>query len=474
MQNVNGTDNFIQPLAAAYGIAYSIQPVEPSEDCLYLNVWAPQLGQNVQLPVMVWLHGGSNRVGSGAEGAYDGASLASRGVLVVTINYRLGAMGFFAHPELTAESPHHSSGNYGLLDQIAALKWVQQNITMFGGDPANVTVFGESAGSVDATTLITSPLSKNLFRRVIAESGPAFGIGQEQTLSRMHALGRAVGEEAGGLAGSQIEILRTLSAAQIMQIENRLITTKFKGYDPNASIVDGWVLPQSPARAFALGAIQHIDLMAGINAREFSAFRIAAAAQAKKSDQPTEKTGIREQAAQFANAVRPLYGSWTDIAVTSYMARILFGGAAALDQATNDVLAACPIGAEAALTTNAGQRAFVYRFDRSIPGKGESTLGAFHSLEIPYVFGTFQSHTFRWLPFTSTDRKLSQTIQAYWTNFAKTGNPNGPGLPQWNAWSADRESYIRFSQSGDAIPEQNFSPIYCHLAPDRLKQQLAN
>ncbi len=266
MQDANGTDSFIQPLAETYGVTYSLQQLDPSEDCLYLNVWTQQLRPSPLLPVMVWLHGGSNRVGSGAETGYDGASLASHGVVIVTINYRLGAMGFFAHPELSAESPHHSSGNYGLLDQIAALGWVQQNITKFGGDPANVTLFGESAGSVDATTLMTSPLSKSLFRRVIAESGPAFGIGPEQTLSKMQALGVAVGKEVAGRAGSQIEVLRNLPAAQVIQLENRLIASQFHGYDPNASIVDGWVLPQSPARAFARGAIQRVDLLAGMNA----------------------------------------------------------------------------------------------------------------------------------------------------------------------------------------------------------------
>lgn len=177
MQNPAGTDNFIQPLAETYGVAYTLQKLEPSEDCLYLNVWTPLLQAGAPVPVMVWVHGGSNRVGSGSESGYEGTSLASNGVVVVTINYRLGIMGFFVHPELTAESPHHSSGNYGLLDQIAALRWVQENIAQFGGDPGNVTLFGESAGAIDSTLLMTSPLAANLFRRVIAESGPVFGLG---------------------------------------------------------------------------------------------------------------------------------------------------------------------------------------------------------------------------------------------------------------------------------------------------------
>ncbi len=474
VQSEAGVGTFIKPLAATYGATFSIVPVSSSEDCLYMNAWAPDWPHKTRLPVMVWLHGGSNRVGSGTEDSYDGSALASHGVIVVTLNYRLGVMGFFAHPELTAESPHHSSGNYGLLDQIAALKWVQQNIGEFGGDPDNVTLFGESAGSIDATTLMASPLTRNLFRRVIGESGPAFGLGTERTVAYMEPLGVAIGKEVGVQAGSQIETLRKLPAAVIVQIEDRLIASQFKGYDPNASVVDGWVLPQSPAKAFASGTIQKFELLAGLNAREFSAFRIGAEAAQKKAGQPAKKAGVGEQVKQFADATRPLYGNWTDVAVATYMGRILMHGASALDQATNDILAACPTGAEAALVTNAGQRAFVYRFERTIPGPGESTLGAFHALELPYVFDTFQARTWSWLKFTPTDHKLSSVMQIYWTNFAKSGDPNGPGLPGWAAWNSDKEPYIIFGQNGDAVPEKNFSPIFCHLSPDRLKQQLGN
>lgn len=478
MQPAGGDDNFLEPLAAAYGVKYARQPLDPSEDCLYLNVWSRQLPPAALLPVMVWVHGGSNVSGNGAESGYDGSSLASRGVVVVTINYRLGVMGFFAHPELTAESPHHSSGNYGLLDQIAALDWVQRNISQFGGDPSNVTLFGESAGSIDALTLMASPLTKNLLRRVIAESGPVIGLGTAQNLARMHALGAAVGkeasEEAGSPAGTQIEALRKLPADRIAQIEARLIASQFKGYDPNAPIVDGWVLPHSAAQAFASGTIQHVNLLVGINAREFSAFRVAAAAAAKNAPQPSTKPSVSDQIKVVADTARPLYGSWTDLTVAFYLGEILLHGDAGLDQASNDIVGACPTGAEAALATNAGVRAFVYRFDRSVPGRGQPILGAFHSLEIPYVFGTLQSPSFNWLPFDSTDRTLSRAVESYWTNFAKSGDPNGPGLPPWAAWNDGQEPYISFSQSGDAVPERHFTPMDCHVSPDRLKERLAN
>jgi len=475
-QNVHGTDNFIQPLAATYGVTYIPETLDPSEDCLYLNVWTPKLQPGARLPVMVWLHGGSNRVGSGAQTAYDGTALASHGVLLVSINYRLGVMGFFSHPELTAESPHHSSGNYGLLDQIAALQWVQQNIAAFGGDPSNVTLFGESAGSVDATTLMTSPLAGGLFRRVIAESGPAFGLGPSRTVASMQPLANALGKQA--LAqhpvASQLEALRALPAAQLAAMEDHLVATDYKAYDPNAAEIDGWVLPRSPADAFATGKLLSVDLLAGFNAREFSAFRIAADAAAKKNPPTGPQPGIGDKLKVFADLARPLYGHWTNLAVATYTARIVMHGTPAIDQASNDIGAACPIGAEAALTTSAGHRAFVYRFERSVPGKGESRLGAFHSLEIPYVFGTFNDRMLNWLPFTATDRTLGDTIQTYWTNFAKSGNPNSAGLPQWQPWNTSHEPYMTFTREGTAVPETSFAPIFCHLSPDRLKEQLAN
>ena len=454
------------PLAAAYRAAYTPEIVDQSEDCLYLNVWAPE--KAAHLPVMVWVHGGSNRVGSGTETGYDGAVLASHGVIVVTVNYRLGIMGFFSHPELTAESPHHSSGNYALLDQLAALKWVRQNIAQFGGDPGNVTIFGESAGSVDVMTLMTSPLSKGLFRRVIAESGPVFALGPERSLSDMAPLGEAVGKAAGGSPGSEIQTLRQMPAAQVQQIENQLIATQFKGYYPNSPIVDGWVLPLSPAHAFASGAMQKVELIAGLNAREMAAFRVDGEAAAKAAGKAPPEPSLSPA---FAERARTLYGDSADKLAATYAARIKVDGVAALDQANNDMWA-CPIGAEAALATSAGLHAWVYRFDRSVPGPGEADLGAFHSLELAYVFGNFETPFFNWLPFNATDHKLGRVIESYWINFAKTGNPNGPGLPNWPNWNAAHEPYISFAENGNAVPMQKFSPIYCDLSPDRLKREL--
>ena len=476
MQASAGVDTFIAPLAAAYGMPFAMESSNPSEDCLYLNVFSPATPSSKRLPVMVWLHGGSNRAGKGSGDGYDGSSLASHGVIVVTTNYRLGVMGFFSHPGLTAESPHHSSGNYGLLDQIACLRWVQENIGQFGGDPGNVTLFGESAGSIDATTLMASPLAKGLFRRVIAESGPAFGLGPALTLSEAHAVGIAVGRAAVAQFPRQadvLDILRRMPAKQVAELDASTVA-RFKTFDPNASVVDGWVLPKSPASAFAVGSIQKVDLLAGFNGRELSAFRVGAAAAAKQSSRPAQKDDASSAAVKkLADAANPLYGAWTDIAVAMYLAQILVHGDVAVDRASNDMLVACPVGAEAALATSFGSRAYIYRFDRSIPGKGEQELGAFHGIELPYVFDTFASRSWRWLPITSTDHKLSELIQAYWTNFAKSGDPNGGVLPTWKAWNSDEEPYLEFSHGGSALPQQNFSPPFCHLASDRLRKKLA-
>jgi len=474
-QSAAGLDTYLAPLAAAYEAPYEAQPYPSSEDCLYLNVFAPWPTGRKGLPVMVWLHGGSNRVGTGADESYNGFSLASHGVIVVTINYRLGVMGFFAHPELTAESAHHSSGNYGLLDQIAALQWVQQNIGQFGGDPENVTLFGESAGSIDATILMASPLVKGLFRRVIAESGPAFGLGPPLTLAGAEAVGAAVGQTAAGESATQakaLETLRQMPAEQVAALEQRVVATRFKSFDPNGSVVDGWVLPQSPAKAFASGKIQKVDLLAGLNGRELSAFRIGAAAAAKQATQPSAKSAPSDAVKKLVDAAHPVYGGWTDMAVAMYLVQILMHGDIAVDRASNDMLLACPVGAEATLVGSLGARAFVYRFDRSMPGKGEAKLGAFHGLEVPYVFNTFTVRSWRWLPFTETDRKLSETMESYWTNFAKSGDPNAPGLPSWKPWNSGEEPYLAFTQNGTALPQRNFSPPFCHLALHDLQERL--
>jgi para-nitrobenzyl esterase len=374
-------------------------------------------------------------------------------------------MGFFSHPELTAESAHHSSGNYGLLDQLAALNWVKQNIAQFGGDPDNVTLFGESAGAIDAARLMTSPLAAGLFKRVISESGPAFESGQ--TLSQAEAFGSAVGALALGNAQSTpLQKLRVLPATEV-----EALVAKAKEQMPTditAAMADGWVLPISPQQAFLTGSIQKVDLLIGLNGRELSAFRLSAAAAAKASggqSSVAESGGLK----RFSAAARPYFGGWTEPAIAIYFGRILLNKNAGLDGAANDLIGACPVGAIASLTQASGQRVFVYRFDRTIPGKGEAELGAFHSLEVPYVFGSLRDREWQWLPSTVDDASLSDLLQTYWSNFAKTGNPNASGLPNWPAWS-DEEEFLLVNPDASVTAQRNFSPLFSRLGVNELKQ----
>jgi para-nitrobenzyl esterase len=465
-QRRSGLTPFFAPMAQAYGASFEQPPVESSEDCLYLDVWVPEWPVKRTLPVMVWLHGGSNTVGSGTQSTYGGASLTRHGVLLVTLNYRLGVMGFFSHPELTAESPHHSSGNYGLLDQLAALDWVRRNIARFGGDPGNVTLFGESAGAIDAARLMASPLAAGLFKRVISESGPAFESGQ--TLSEAEGFGSAVGDLAPGNARSTpLEKLRALPASEV-----EALVSKAKERVPTnltAATTDGWVLPRSPQQAFLTGSIQNVDLLIGLNGRELSAFRLAAAAAAKASGGPgsgADSGGLKK----FLEAARPYFGGSTYPAIALYFGRILVNKDAGLDGAANDLIGACPVGAMASLTSASGQRVFVYRFDRSIPGKGEAELGAFHSLEVPYVFGSLRDREWRWLPSTADDASLSDLLQTYWTNFAKTGNPNASGLPNWPAWSDGEKEFLLVNRDGSVTAQRNFPPPLSRLGASDLRQ----
>jgi para-nitrobenzyl esterase len=472
-QSTAGLNNFIEPLAQAYGAHYSGEPVRSSEDCLYLNVWMPAGPPHGPLPVMVWMHGGANIAGSGSESTYDGVGLVSHGVLLVTINYRLGVFGFFSHPELTAESAHHSSGNYGLLDQLAALRWVRKNIGRFGGDPDNVTLFGESAGAIDAGLLMASPLSNGLFRRVISESGPAFGPGRP--LEEAEAAGAAVGTAAPARFASTLQNLRALPAAQVVDLANKVLQARFPDV-AGAVILDGWVLPRSPQQTFVQGLIAKVDLLIGLNGREMSAFRVAAAsrtAAAPKSASKTDGGGAGGQTiGKLADTMSPLYGGWTYPAIAWYFSRMLIHRDAAIDKAANDVIAACPVGAMATLVRAAAQRAYVYRFERTVPGKGAANLGAFHSLEIPYVFHAFDDPVWRWLPFTDVDLRLSAAMEAYWTQFAKSGDPNSTGFPEWPAWNNDAEPFLEFGVDGRVTAQRDFAPIFCNLSPDRLRARL--
>jgi para-nitrobenzyl esterase len=388
VQNPIGTGAFLAPLAHRYGKSYATPRWELSEDCLYLNIWTPEWPAKTPRAVMFWIHGGSNRIGSGNESGYDGAELARHGVLVVTINYRLGPLGFFAHPALTRESPHRSSGNYGLLDQIAALRWVHDNIAKFGGDPARVTVFGESAGSIDTGMLMCSPLASGLFARAIMESGPVTGIAYAHSLRQAEQFGERVAAAAlhtqphGSAGDSGMERLRALPAPVILAAA--AATAK---EEPNPEFVlDGWVLSRTPQAVFAAGTQQPVTLIIGNNGREASVFRGASGA-ASVADPGPRKTS------------RISYGALAPLAMAAYAIDMHTGRTAAADEWLNDALMTCPSLAMAALNASAGHASFLYQFHRSIPGRGESELGSFHSLELPYVFGALRNPAWSWLAF---------------------------------------------------------------------------
>lgn len=461
MQNPLGTGAFLAPLAHRYGASYPTPKWDLSEDCLYLNIWTPAWPVKEPRAVMFWIHGGSNRIGSGNEPGYDGAELAKLGVVVVTVNYRLGALGFFAHPELTRESPHRSAGNYGLLDQIAALRWVHDNIANFGGDPARVTVFGESAGAIDTGMLMCSPLAGGLFAHAIMESGPVLGIAYAHSLRQGEQWGERVARLAlrtqpGGSAGdSPLRRLRALPAQAILAAAGAAARQQ---PDPEF-VLDGWVLPRTPQAAFAKGTEQPVSLIIGNNGREASVFRGASGAPLP-ADQGPLKT------------LRISYGNLAPLAMAAYTIDAHTGRTAAADEWLNDALMTCPSAAMATLNAAAGRPSFLYRFLRSIPGKGESELGSFHSLELPYVFGALRHPVWSWLPFAKLDDTLAAAIGSYWTNFAKTGDPNGGGLAQWRPYTRASEQYMEFGNDGRAHPRQGGRPTFCSLDIPKLKQRL--
>ncbi|RSL16305.1 para-nitrobenzyl esterase [Edaphobacter aggregans] len=408
-----------------------------SEDCLTLNVWAPLGAKKGSLPVMVWVYGGGFVSGSTSENRQDGQFLAHRDVVVVSMNYRMGIFGFFAHPELTAESPHHASGNYGLMDQAAALAWVKSNIAAFGGDPKNITIFGESAGSFSVSSLMASPLSKDLISKAIGESGGAF-----------HSSGityptREVAEEhwsqfAQAVFGTtKLAELRKISADDLVKAATAKTAPPHPRFGPD---VDGYFLPDSVPNIFAAGKQAHVPLLAGWNADEGRGEALFAkppvsvesfAAQAQKT--------FGDRAQEFL-AVYP--GTTDEEAKTSAGD---FGG-------DNFIAYSTWRWIEAHVRTG-NSPTYRYFFNLGSPGdKNHSAmLGAFHSDDIEYVFGTLDSRPEAvWRP---EDRKLSEMIGQYWTNFARSGDPNGPGLPKWPTTGPTEWQVMYLNANPEARPD---------------------
>ncbi|WP_165842940.1 carboxylesterase/lipase family protein [Phenylobacterium deserti] len=369
-----------------------------SEDCLYLNVWTPAEGLGAKLPVMVWIPGGGFNQGSGSVPIYDGAGLARRGVVVVTVNYRLNAFGFMAHPQLTAEG-QGASGNYGLQDQIAALQWVQANIAAFGGDPARVTVAGQSAGAASVHALLAAPAAKGLFHQAIAQSGSGMGSGGTP-LAKAEQDGVRFAE---GLGARTLAELRALPADKVLETPSGM---RF------APIIDGRTVPADPTRPG--NAVSDVPLLTGLTADESSGMNRSYGKSTPAELQTRLQTGFGALARQ-AGAI---YRASSDADA----------GEASKRLSRDRGLAATWLWAQSRLQTSR-QPVYAYLWTHVEPGPEEARYGAFHSSEMPYVFQTLAASPER--PFTQEDRRISDQMAAYWANFIAKGDPNGQGLPTW-------------------------------------------
>lgn len=378
-------------------------PMEPvSEDCLYLNVWTGAASAKEKRPVIVWIYGGGFMSGGAGCAIYDGEAMAKKGIIFVSINYRVGIFGFFAHPELTKESPHHASGNYGLMDQISALKWVQKNISAFGGDPDNVTIAGQSAGSMSVNCLVASPLCKGLFKHAIAESGASI---LPNPITGMATLKQA--EDAGFKTGTSIADLRKLTATDLMKKQQAI----------RGVIIDGYVLPQSISDIFLAGKQNDVELLTGWNEDDGVQF-------GKPKTSEEFKKQVKQQYGNDAETLLKLYPANTDEEAAKAQANINRDKTFGIQNYT-----------WANVQEEKGHhKVYLYHFTRRLPATGEYLkFGAFHTGEVPYAYNNLAFvHRCPWEP---VDYELASVMSTYWANFAKTGNPNGPGLPEWPAYN---------------------------------------
>ncbi|MBV8632211.1 MAG: carboxylesterase family protein [Silvibacterium sp.] len=408
----------------------------PSEDCLTLNVWTPADAKPGSLPVMVWIYGGGFTSGSTSEARQDGQFLAHKNVVVVSMNYRLGIFGFFVHPELTAESPHHASGNYGLLDQAAAIGWVKRNIKAFGGDPNNITLFGESAGSFSVSVQMASPLSRDLISKAIGESGAAFfssGLSFEPREARELRDGNFA-ETAWHT--TKIAELRKLSVDEILKAVEAKTTPPPPRFVPD---VDGWFLPDSVPNIYAAGKQAHVPLLAGWNKDEMRGVVLA-----KKVNAEQFKSQAQGEFAENAEKFLAVYPAGSDDEAL----------VSAGDYAGDRFIAFSTWRWLEAQVKTGQAPVYRYRFDLETPGDKfhPAGMGAYHSDDIDYVFGTLASRQ-QFTP-RPEDLKLSEQMQTWWTNFARTGDPNGGGsnsdMAKWPAYDAASEWMVMHL---DATPE---------------------
>ena len=410
-----------QPTARGTSIYAADQAPEMSEDCLSLNIWAPENAQN--LPVFVWIHGGALTTGASSEAMYDGRLLASEGAVVVSINYRLGVLGYLAHPELSAESRQNVSGNYGLQDQILALRWVEENISAFGGNPENVTIAGESAGALSVMYLMASPEARGLFDRAIAQS--AYMISTPELRSARH--GDFAAETVGLYVQTQLG-RANLADLRAMDAQELTVAAGAAGYAPWGTI-DGVFLPEQLVTVFDRGEQAPVPLLAGFNQGEIRSLRMLAAPPS--ADAATYEAEIRARYGEFADEFLRLYPS-SDIAesVLATPRDGLYGWTAERLMRRQTAL---------------GQNAYLYFFDHGYPAADEGGYHAFHAAEIPYVFGTPDRTPPRWpaVPDTEEEARFSAAMRAYWLSFARDGAPSALDQPAWPVYG-DARAYMAF------------------------------
>jgi para-nitrobenzyl esterase len=383
-----------------------------SEDCLYLNVWAPVRSGNGPLPVLVWLHGGGFRAGSTSEPNYDGGNLARMGVVLVSIAYRVGPLGFLAHPELSAESENGVSGNYGLLDMIAGLQWIQRNIAAFGGDPRKVTIFGQSAGGIAVSMLCASPLAAGLFRGAISQSGGSFGPSRPTSYPGENLKLLADAERSGQ---SYVMMAKCSSIAELREVNADSLASA-RGFGAVWPVIDGWVIPDDQVRLYEAGRFNDTPILVGYNSDEGAIY----------SPSTPE---------HYVAGVRKRYGRFAENLINAYPVDSVRMPKSARDLA-RDAAFGWHTWTWARLQAGKGKsRAYYYYFDRVPDGPADSFpagYGSPHGQDVPFVFQRLRDGN----PNTTrTDLEISKAMATYWTNFAKYGDPNGKGLPEWPAFS---------------------------------------
>ena len=411
---------------------------EVNEDCLYLNIWTAARSSEERRPVVMYIPGGAFTGGSGDVPVYDGEHLAKKGLVVVTINYRVGVFGFLALPELTKESEYNFSGNYGLLDQVAALEWIHKNISAFGGDPARVTIMGQSAGAASVNYLTASPLAKGLFVRAIAESGTNARIGPGESLASAEQNGERFAKAMGA---SSLAGLRAMSAAELVD------STKDKYHF--LPIVDGWFLPKIVDEIFAAGGQSDVPTITGWVADEGSF---------------SDSYG-KVPAEEFRNRMRQQAGAQADQILKLYPASTETEAAESQKILAHDMsMVSMYVWATKREKTDKTD-VYTYLFTHPQPGVTQEHYQTFHSSELPYVFDNLNQSP---RPWTTEDRKIAETMSGYWINFIKTGNPNGKGLPQWPAF---KKTLKETMQLGDKMGPR---PIASHEKFEMLVRLFQN